>query len=264
MFMPELPARALFEQPEGPRQAEAIAAGGAHRETMLFLEREKEASALTPPPVTRRPDFERALPGFSLVLERLGGTNWGPRERDSAAARVASAIASNDVRVPWGRDFRGFVDRHRGLFGIRADRRVRVLQDEDERVRVEYPNGALSDGRVVTLPTYVGRGTCLHTDIPDGNEIRNDLPLDEAHLSDPPAFSAEEALRRFLDIAPYVSTDSEPPVRLVIAKGRTGAARLVWRVSYHYDCLLWYANVGGDVRVSHHVADMDAFSGSLL
>lgn len=264
IFMPDLPARALFERTEGPHQAEAIAAARALRETMLFLEREKEASVLTPPPVSRRLDFERALPGFSLVLGRLGGAKWGPGERDSTAARVVSAIASNDVRVPWGRDFRGFVDRHRGLFGIRADRRVRVVEDEEERVRLEYPNGALSDGRVVTLETYVGRGTCLPTDIPDGNEIRSNLPLDEAHLSDAPAFSAEEALRRFLDIAPYVSTDSEPPVRLVIATGRTGTSRLVWRVSYHYECLLWFANVGGDVVTRHRVADMDAFSGSLL
>ena len=264
MNMPYLPARALFERAEGPRQAEAIAVALAFRETMLFLEREKEASVLTPPPVGRRPDFERALPGFSLVLGRLGGTNWGPRERDRTAARVVSAIASNDVRVPWGRDFRGFVDRHRGLFGIRADRRVRVVEDDEERVRLEYPNGALSDGRVVTLETYVGRGTCLRTDIPDGNEIRSNLPLDEAHLSDAPAFSAEEALRRFLDIAPYVSTDSEPPVRLVIATGRTGTSRLVWRVSYHYECVSWFANVGGNIDIWHHVADMDAFSGSLL
>lgn len=263
--MPYLPARALFERAEGPRQAEAIEAVRAFRDRQLFLEHEREVMGPAPPPVPRVPAFERALPGFSLVLGR--GSSVVTRSsggHESTAARLVSAEAGLGVRLPWGRDFRGFVDRHRDLFGIRADRRVRVVEDENANVRLVYPNGALSDGSAYFRVIREGEGTCKLTDTPAGHEIRSDFDVDEPYLSAPPAFSAEEALRRFQDIAPYVSTEAEPPVRLVVAPSRIGTARLVWRIRYHYECLLWFAHVGGDVRTVHFDADMDAFSGSLL
>jgi hypothetical protein len=265
MDMPYLPARTLFERAEGPRQAEAIEAVRAFRDQQLFLERERVVMGPAPPPVPRVPSFERALPGFSLVLGHgSSAVTRSPGGHESTGARLVSAEAGLGVPLPWGRDFRGFVDRHRDLFGIRADRRVRVVEDENATVRLVYPNGALSDGRAYFREVHEGEGTCKLTDIPAGHLIRSDFDADEPYLSSPPAFTAEEALRRFQDIAPYVSTEAEPPVRLVVTPSRIGTARLVWRIRYHYECLSWFAHVGGDLRTVHFNADMDAFSGSLL
>jgi len=264
MGMPNLPPRGLFERADGPRQAEAIVTGIAFRDQMLFLEREKEAAGLTPLPPPRSPAFERELPGFELVLGYTSsGAKAGPGARLSQASRVVSAAAGLKVPLPWGRDFRAFVDRHRSLFGVRADGRVRLVKDDDDYVHLEYPNGAVSDGFIGAFVTRE-RVPCREPGDPIGHEIRNNLPVDEPQLSAEPALSAEEALQRFHDIAPYVSTASEPPVRLVVASSRTGAARLVWRVSYHYDCWWWYQNVQAGVFTQHLVADVDAFSGSLL
>lgn len=264
MGMPDLPARALFERAEGPRQAEAIVAVSEFRDRQLFLEHEREVIARARSPIPRHPAFERALPGFKLELEPLSpAATRGSGGHERTGARVVSASGPIDAPAPWGRDFRGFVDRHRDLFGIRADRRVRVMQPWVGRIHLEYPNGAVSDGWISGSESY-GMGCLMSYDTPTGYEIHNDLPLDEPYLSAPPAFSAEEALRRFQDIAPYVSTDSEPPVRLFITTNRAGASRLVWRIRYHYECLLWFAHVGGDVTTVHFDADMDAFSGSLL
>lgn len=259
--MAHLPARELFERGEGPRQAEAIEAGIMFREQRLFIEREKAATE-PPRPVGRNAAFERALPGFSLELGPLShGAKVGAGGRE--AVRIVSASASLAVPLPWGRDFRLFVDRHRELFGIRADPRVRVVEAENERIRLKYPNGATSDGRVVAFDTGYFEGCHLHEEHTFHN-ISNDLHEDEPYLSAAPAFSAEEAVRRFQDIAPYVTIDTEEPVRLVIVTGRTGVARLVWRVAYHYDCLWWYADVVAGVKTYDSHAELDAFSGSLL
>ena len=259
--MSYLPARELFERAEGPRQADAIAAGIMFREQRLFVEREQAA---TEPPrkVGRNAAFERALPGFSLELGRL---SRAPKGKDGGRepSRLVSASASLAVPLPWGRDFRLFVDRHRELFGIRADPRVRVVEAENESIRLKYPNGAMSDGRVVAFDTGYLEGCHLHEEHTFHN-ISNDLHEDEPYLSAAPAVSAEEAVRRFQDIAPYVAIDTQEPVRLVIVTGRTGGARLVWRVAYHYDCLWWYAHKVLGITTNHFHAELDAFSGSLL
>lgn len=264
--MPTLPPRSAFERPAPiVFQAEAIAAALLSRESNAFLAIEgagAKSSRAEPSAAA-----QRALAGFRLTATT---------DASSPVARVTEAHADPNVRLPWGNDFRGFVDSNRAIFGLATDKRVRVAQVAGlpHEVELRYPNGAVSEGRLgVGLPADRARAPQLSDQPSPAYHLVNQLPADSPSLSSIPALSAEEGLERFIAVAPYVSLvplvssptmDEKRPLatKLVVIRARNGESKLVWKVRYRYTCWRWGpAPVEAALAEGEGEAYVDAHSG---
>jgi hypothetical protein len=263
--MPTLPPRSAFERPTPMFQAEAIAAALLSRESIAFLAIEgagAKSSRAEPSAAA-----QRALAGFRLTVTT---------DAMSGVARVTEAHAYPNVRLPWGNDFRGFVDSNRAIFGLPTDKRVRVAQVAGlpHEVELRYPNGAVSEGRLgVNDPADRARAPQLSDQPSPEYHLVNPLPADSPSLSSIPALSAEEGMERFIALAPYVSLvplvssptmEEKRPLatKLVVIRARNGESKLVWKVRYRYTCWRWGpAPVDAALAEGEGEAYVDAHSG---
>ena len=194
--MAVLPPRELFERPMGLLQNEAIVAAWHHTGAVAFQTAEYPITAPVPAAQRKEPappaGARRALPGFEMQVEI---------DASSGAPRIVDAWGSSVGLAPWGNDLRTFVDVNRSIFGVPADRRVRVVFADGHRddVELQYPNGAVSEGGLgAETPGDSAHGPEL-VDGPDHRfRVRNRLPPVSPAFSALPTLSAEDAVARFV------------------------------------------------------------------
>ena len=254
----------------GLLQNEAIVAAWHHTGAVAFQTAEYPITAPVPAAQRKEPappaGARGVLSGFEMVVET---------DASSGAPRIVDAWAGLIDRPPWGHDIRSFVDAHRAIFGVPADRRVRVAFTDGDRdhVELQYPNGAVSEGGVgVSAPP--GPNSPEWSDSTDrGYRVRNSLPPDSPAFSALPTLSAEDAVARFVDGAPYVelvplrnlqSKDKKPLLaKLVVTRARNGTSLLAWKLRFRYACWSWGLPPSVPARLSEREGDayVDAHSG---
>ena len=269
--MAVLPPRELFERPMGLLQSEAIVAAWHHTGAVAFQTAEYPITAPVPAAQRKEPappaGARRALPGFEMQVEI---------DASSGAPRIVDAWGSSVGLAPWGNDLRTFVDVNRSIFGVPADRRVRVVFADGHRddVELQYPNGAVSEGGLgAETPGDSAHGPEL-VDGPDHRfRVRNRLPPVSPAFSALPTLSAEDAVAQFVDGAPYVelvplrnmqSRDKKPLLaRLVVTRARNGTSLLAWKLRFRYPCWSWGLPPSEPARLSEREGNayVDAHSG---